>query len=298
MGQLATKIWIDCDPGLDDFFAIKLAINSVRVNIIGISTVGGNCSVYQATQNAISAIRPFNDKIPIYIGSERSYSGENFRYALDIHGRYGLPVKLNTTNLKIDSSNIDAQRGMKLFFDKSSSPITIVALGPLTNIAKFIKANSESMKNVERIIVMGGAISVPGNITKYAEFNIWNDPKASKIVFSSGIPIYLVGLDVTNYIHASRQDLNKMGKLSCEIMEPWFKQNKPEAVFHFHDSLAVLTVIKPNYFTFETKRITVETSGKSIGQTKLSQTGSLINVATVLSHGLTKKYLINNMLSI
>ena len=296
MGQLATKIWIDCDPGLDDFFALKLAINSVKVDIAGISTVGGNCSVYQATQNTISAIGPCNSKIPIFIGSQRSYSGENFSYALDIHGKYGLPIKQNTTNLK--GFTIDAQRGMKLFFDKISNPITIVALGPLTNIAKFIKANTESIKNVDRIIVMGGAISVQGNITKYAEFNIWNDPIASKIVFSSGIPVYLVGLDVTNYIHVGKQDLNKMGKLSCEIMEAWFKQNKPGKVFHFHDSLAVLTVIKPNYFTFETKYITVETSGKSIGQTKLSQTGYIVNVATVLNYKLAKKYLIKNMLSI
>ena len=161
-----------------------------------------------------------------------------------------------------------------------AAPIKIIALGPLTNIAMAMEAEPHLIDSIEEIVVMGGAVDCQGNITEYAEFNIYNDPWAANIVFNSGVPVTLVGLDVTMRVALTDWDLlftsdGKGQRLARQVLGNWSTMH-PGTVYHMHDPLAVLAAIDHSPFSYRTGKVSVITTGEERGRTvALWETGPI-----------------------
>lgn len=193
------KIIIDSDPGVDDFVAITFAVKSKKFDILGITTVDGNCSIENATRNALKTLELAKaEKIPVYEGMNKPLKAE-MSNAAHVHGSNGFGgVEYKESAQKKEKTN-----AIDFLINEVNSKIknvTIVAIGPLTNIATAIMRDNNFAKNIEELIIMGGAEHT-GNITPTAEFNFYHDPDAVKVVLESGIEkITVVDLDVTKKV--------------------------------------------------------------------------------------------------
>jgi inosine-uridine nucleoside N-ribohydrolase len=191
-----TRIILDCDPGHDDAIAMLLALGSPELELLGVTTVAGNQTVAKTTANAIRVLDHLGrDDVPVAAGAQRPLVRAP-RVAAQVHGESGLdgpelppPARAPEPEHAIDwiAKALAAQDG----------PVTLVPTGPLTNVALFLARYPQLEANIERIVLMGGAIG-SGNVTPAAEFNIWADPEAARRVFSSGLDVTMVGLDVTH----------------------------------------------------------------------------------------------------
>ena len=185
---------LDVDTGFDDAFAILFAAMSKEINLLGITCVDGNTNVDQVVKNTLIVLDAAGaGDIPVAKGATRPIVEEPL-YAEHIHGADGMgDLGLPESRRKVDSrSAVDLLRDL---VEGSKEVVTLVPVAPLTNIANFITTYPESAKKLKEICLMGGSASV-GNATAMAEFNIWHDPEAADIVFRSGIPITMYGLDV------------------------------------------------------------------------------------------------------
>ena len=193
------RIIIDSDPGIDDFAAILFAVKSKMFDMLGVTTVAGNCSLEYATRNALKTLEIAGaNNIPVYAGMSKALNPKDGD-ATHVHGNNGFGgVEFEDSTRKVEeTSAIDF-----LINSVNSNPknITIIAIGPLTNIATAIKRDSNFVKNIDELVIMGGAENT-GNITPTAEFNFYQDPDAVKIVLESGIEnITIIDLDVTQKV--------------------------------------------------------------------------------------------------
>ena len=197
-----TKYIIDTDPGTDDAVAFIAALNSPELDILALTTVGGNASLEDTTRNALDLMtllgRP---DMPVYRGAETPLTGV-FPFAYDFHGPGGLSVPIPSSQSEPrPETAADYIQNAAL---EHSGDLVIVALGPLTNIAQAFIDRPNLRDHVKELIVMGGAVEVPGNITPHAEFNTYCDPRAANVVFQSGAPVTLIGLDVCREIFFTR----------------------------------------------------------------------------------------------
>jgi inosine-uridine nucleoside N-ribohydrolase len=192
------NIIIDCDPGIDDVLAIILAEKSEKLRIKAITTVAGNSSINNTAINALKVLDLLGkENIPVYKGEKKPLKGR-FQKGEMVHGKDGL-AENSLENPSRSWEDIHAVDFLNDYIHENPKEITLVAIGPLTNIAKCIQKNPKFKEEIEKMIIMGGAIHHPGNITRTAEFNIYSDPQAAKIVFESGIKdITLVPLNVTH----------------------------------------------------------------------------------------------------
>ena len=190
------KVIIDTDPGVDDFIAISLALKSNKFDVLGLTTVEGNCSLENATLNAFKALDMVNRQdIEVYKGLRQDNMDNS--HAIDVHGNNGLGgIEYTPINREANSEGaIDYLIRMVNTYPKQ---ITILALGPLTNIAECVKKDKCFSKNVKSLLIMGGSAS-KGNITPYAEFNFYKDPvSAEKVLQADFENIIIFGWDVTN----------------------------------------------------------------------------------------------------
>ncbi len=212
------KVIIDCDPGHDDAIALLLATRADNIQLLGVTTVAGNSELLNTTNNALRILN-FADvhDIPVYSGCEKPMMRSLYRLTgAIIHGEDGLggPSIPAATQKPEKEHAVDFLiRALR----ESSEKITIVAVGPLTNVAMaFVKAPDIKTK-VEAIVIMGGAIIDPGNITSAAEFNIYVDPEAAKIVFNSGCEIYLNTLDISMKAVFNEEQINAFGKTDNKV---------------------------------------------------------------------------------
>lgn len=198
---------LDVDTGVDDAFALMFAARHLEINLIGVTCVDGNTNLKQVVINTLKVLDAAEAKdIPVSAGAARPLIDEP-RYAEHVHGADGL-ADLGTPE---SSRVVDQRPAVELLRDlieQSRDPVTLIPMAPLTNIALFLRSFPETAKKLERIVLMGGSAGA-GNATATAEFNIWHDPESAAIVFSSGIPITMYGLDVfmdlkMNAAHASQ----------------------------------------------------------------------------------------------
>ena len=189
-------ILLDCDPGHDDAVAILLALASPGLELVGITTVGGNADLGHVTENALRVLalagRP---DIPVASGAAHPLRGP-LHTAANVHGESGLEGPALPPPRSVPVSD-DAPGWIASVLRARSEPLTLVPTGPLTNIARLLDRHPDVRDKIERIVLMGGAIG-EGNVTPSAEFNIWVDPEAAAAVFGSGLPITMIGLDVTH----------------------------------------------------------------------------------------------------
>ena len=195
---MSTPVVIDTDPGIDDALAIMLALASPELEVLALTSVGGNVGVELTTRNALDLLALCGrDDIPVGAGASRGLVRTPARNAEHVHGGNGL----GGVELPRAVSGPDPRGALGLLratISASARPVTVIALGPLTNLAVLHAADPDTFSRIGRIVLMGGGVRGPlGNVTPTAEFNIWFDPEAAARVFAAGVPITMVGLDVT-----------------------------------------------------------------------------------------------------
>lgn len=272
---------IDTDPGLDDAIAIALALGSPEVDVIGIATVGGNTGLANTTRNALRLLE-FLDRtdIPVASGHDKPYARDKQETGNPpVHGEDGFAsVDLPDPVTQVVSTDAPAFLAEKI--RNSPAPVTLVAIGPLTNIAHMVDRFPEVLSKVGRFIIMGGAAKT-GNVTPVAEFNIWHDPEAAKVVFASELKTVMVGLDVTHSVKTYESEWNWMGEFGKfgEVFQQMMKYYTDfysmfygERMTHQHDALAMAEAIWPGIMTLEESTIDVETKGEiTSGMTVVDQ---------------------------
>jgi purine nucleosidase/pyrimidine-specific ribonucleoside hydrolase len=273
------RVIIDTDPGIDDALALLLALRSPELDIAAITTVSGNVGVETATANVfrILSLLPDVPHPPVARGASRPRRKDPV-YATHVHGVDGLG---GSGSRRDDGSNSgparlsgrDAADEILHQLAVVPHPLTLIALGPLTNVAAAFERDRETMARANRIVSMGGAISVPGNITPVAEFNIHVDPEAAGIVFQSGIPLTVVPLDVTRQVRLTAGMLQEampaqrtpVQQFVCDCTAQAFATAggaEGAAGIFLHDPLAVGAVIDPSFVSSQAMHVAVETRGE------------------------------------
>ena len=226
------RIILDTDPGIDDSLAILLALASPEISLEGLSVVHGNSSTQQGTINALSVLELAKaSHIPVYQGCDLPLVQPSL-LAPETHGEQGIGY----AKLPAPLSQSKVQKGSDYLIEKiMSSPgeITLVAIGPLTNIALAIRQEPCIVENVKEVFIMGGAIRYEGNTTPLAEFNTYVDPHAAHIVYHSGMPITLTPLDVTYQCVFLKDDMNRLLKIDSPITK--FVADATRFYMEFHD---------------------------------------------------------------
>ncbi|MFH1583802.1 MAG: nucleoside hydrolase [Actinomycetota bacterium] len=270
------KIILDCDPGHDDMVAIILACSSDEIDLMGITTVAGNQTGDKTFINTLKVLTLINRiDIPVARGFDKPIF-RKLTVAPRIHGVSGLDgAYLPEPDIKllerIKTLNMHAVDFIIKSVKESDEKVTIVPTGPLTNIAIALLKEPLIKDNIDRIILMGGAV-YDSNITPASEFNIYVDPEAAKIVFESGIPITMVGLDVTNKAILTFKDIEELNNLQgrvSRVIAPLLKFFAQANKDFFgiggaplHDALAVSYIIMPDTIKTKYLNVTIETEGK------------------------------------
>jgi inosine-uridine nucleoside N-ribohydrolase len=263
---VSTKIVIDCDPGHDDAIAILLALASPEVELVGVTTVAGNQTLDKTTRNALVTLEiAGRADVPVAAGADGPLSRE-LRTAAHVHGDSGL----DGPELPEPQAQPVAPHAVDLLAEVIDGETVLVPTAPLTNIALLLERHPEVRDRIEHIVWMGGAIG-EGNVTPAAEFNAFVDPEAAAVVFASGIPLTMVGLDVTHKAlftraHAERlRESGRAGRFVAELSD--FFQRFHERSYGFegspiHDAMAVAHVIDPTLVTMRKVNVAVETSSE------------------------------------
>ena len=262
-------IIMDCDPGHDDAIAIILACASEKLDVRAITTVGGNQTIAKTTNNALRVLSFIDKKIPVAMGANNPLRRE-LEIAPSVHGDSGLDGP-ELPQPKEEALKISAFELMAKVVEESDEKITLVPTGPLTNIAIFLLSYPHLKSKIERISLMGGS-AIGGNWTASAEFNILVDPEAADIVFKSGIPITMSGLDVTHKAQVYPEDIEKIknqgGKVAVmvgELLEFFIKFHKEICGWEFaplHDPCAVAWLINPDMFTSKKLNVQIDIDGE------------------------------------
>lgn len=246
---------IDCDPGADDVMALLYAMNQEELDIRGIITVSGNVPIEKVTYNACGVLKLTGRHIPVCKGSAGPLVKANFN-ASDVHGDSGIgPLSLPDGKENLVEMNFIDFYMEKLF--ESEEKTTIIALGPMTNLALLVKVHPEAVEKIEQIVFMGGAYN-SGNVTPYAEFNAYVDPEAYKILFDTPLKMTMVGLDATHMSLLKLEEIERLdlyseaGKFIKNLLT-WYCKNVMEVYgydgAHMHDPSAILYITNPEIFT-------------------------------------------------
>jgi purine nucleosidase len=268
---VAQKIIIDCDPGIDDALALVFAHGHPGLDLRGITTVAGNVGLDKTTANALR-VRDFTGMrdVPVTAGCPGPLQRPAL-HARDVHGESGLGAA------SIPAASSGPAGGHAVDFLGSAiaahpGEITLIATGPLTNVALAVRRYPQLVSQVREFVIMGGSAG-RGNVTPAAEFNIAADPEAAAIVFSAGWTVTMVGLDVTLQARATaavRERMRGLGRLADDLLLPSLsgyrgaargpgaEQDGPAV----HDVCAVVSVAAPGLITFAPARVDVETAGR------------------------------------
>ena len=271
------RILFDTDPGIDDACAILLALASPELTVEGLSIVHGNCSVEQATTNALAVLElVYGANIPVTRGCELPLVQPSL-LAPETHGDTGLGY----AKLPAPRAGPIPQHGVDFLIEqilKSPGEITLLAIGPLTNVALAIRQEPRLVGALKEIIIMGGALRHEGNTTALGEFNTFVDPHAAHIVYHAGIPTTLVPLDVTYQCILTPGDLNRLLKTDSPITT--FVADSTRFYMEFHDEyqkiegcvindpLALALIFAPQLCTYQELPMDVDlSSGICMGKT-------------------------------
>ena len=260
---------IDCDPGHDDVMAIVLGAGTMEIK--GITTVFGNASLPLTTKNARYTVELADLRhIPIAVGHDGPLlrEDESADDGAGVHGKTGLdgPIIPEPIVPVLEEHAVDF-----IYRTAKETPnFHLIPVGPLTNIAAAIRRYPDIVNHVTAISLMGGSTTM-GNVTAAAEFNIWADPEAAHVVFTSGIPIKMLGLNVTRQVNATpkyRKQIRKMGSRTAVAVADMldFYSERLKILYglpggSMHDPLAVAALIEPDIITFEKMHVAIELAG-------------------------------------
>ena len=277
------KIILDCDPGHDDAVAIMLAAINPKIELLGITVVAGNQKLEKTVNNALKVCNHLNLDVPVFSGMSRPMIREQL-IADDIHGETGLDGP-KFEELKIKAEDKHAVNFIIDTLMNSDEKVTLVPTGPLTNIGMAIRFEPRIIEKINRIVLMGGSYQL-GNMTPAAEFNILADPDAAHIVFSSGVKIVMMGLDLTRQASATKEVVekikslnNKASKLFVDLME--FFAASQKNVYGWsappvHDPTTIAYIIDPECIEVKPMFCEIELwSERSYGRTLCDYFGIL-----------------------
>lgn len=268
------KLIIDCDPGHDDAVAILTAMAHPEVfDLLAVTTVCGNHDADSCTRNARIIATAAGCSIRIAQGAGRPLINEPL-ITDKYHGKTGMDGHHLEPDPSYLAESQNAVPFLRDLLEASDTPVSIAALGPLTNLALLLRLWPELCSKIEVIALMGGGIS-HGNVTKYAEFNIYVDPEAAQIIFSSGIPIVMCGLDLTEQVallpteYEFLRGLGLPGTFFCELMDFYARGSEyfgTEGCI-MHDPCALVWLLNPGLFAGKRGCISVTLSGEERGRT-------------------------------
>jgi len=250
-------------PPADDSMALMLALQSPEIEILGITTVAGNESLERATSDVLRMLEIANrDDIPVYIGADMPLVHEKSEFAVREYGKWYSNEPPPIPHGGFATKKAEDEAAVSFIVDTVMSrpgEITLVAIGPLTNIAQAIRADPQFAENVRRLVIMGGAVAqLPdgaGNITPNAEFNFWVDPEAAHVTLRSGIPIELSPLNVSRKSALTKDWYEKivavdtpLTRLLKDTLGRRF-ETEPDRVWFMYDQIAVASIIDPDLVT-------------------------------------------------
>lgn len=273
------KIILDIDTGIDDALAVAYAVKSEQFDILGLTTTFGNVTLDVATRNTKIVLDHLQAEVPIYSGSSHSLRTEelNLTVAKQIHGEDGLGNTLASN----DTEEVTEDEAVPFIIEQlhqHPGEITLLFVGPLTNLAKVLEADRSALEKAREIIIMGGAVTVKGNVTPNAEANIYSDSDAAKIALESGLPMTIVGLDVTMQTLLPQTEIDKWYETGTEASDFFadistyyvqaYENNQPGiGGCGLHDPLAIGVALDPTFVRTEQMALNVTTDGTNKGNT-------------------------------
>lgn len=291
-----SKILFDTDPGIDDAMALLLALVSPEIEVVGVTTVFGNSHIEATTRNALNLLdlagRP---DIPVAKGADRpmvlprGQTGE-FVHGDDAMGNIGW---MEVHNPDQKPRDVPAAQFIVETIMARPGEITLVAVGPLTNVGLALQLEPRIVQAVRNVVIMGGSVATPGNVSPLAEANIHNDPHAAALVFSAGWDVTMAGLDVTMAVRmdeaffaALRRSGNRFGQFIGQIV-PFYQQfhreryGYPDGGVDTHDPSAIAYLIDPTLFCAERWSVVVPLDGPAIGATIADRRGFFLTTPKV-----------------
>jgi inosine-uridine nucleoside N-ribohydrolase len=267
------RVVLDTDPGVDDALALLFALRCPEIDLVGVTTVAGNVLVDQGTRNARAILAATGRRdVRVYQGADRPLVGR-LTTATYFHGEGGLG-DLDLPDEPTLAGDCSGSEFLLRAVRYSDAPPTVVAVGPLTNLALACRLDPGWPSRVERIVVMGGAVSVAGNVTSVAEANVYSDPEAAAILFASGAAITMVGLDVTMQTRLSRERWRAAGAQAERSSDPAavaaarlldFYVDRATALGvegpALHDPLAIAAAFQPDLVAVQRLYVEVECVG-------------------------------------
>lgn len=277
------KFIIDTDTASDDAVALIMALRHPDIDVQAITVAAGNVPLTQAVQNALYTVELCHKSAPVYAGCAKPLLRE-LSTAEEVHGKdgmgdIGLPLDGRTA---ADGHGADALRQV---INDNTGDITLVTLGPLTNIALALLREPELAQQVSRCVIMGGIGSGHGNVTPLAEFNIWVDPEAAKIVFESGLPITMIGWDISwKYAAFDQKQASEIRRIGTPLAEfavdiqaalnQYALDQTNLAGFDLPDPIAMAAAIDPTVASYEKRRVDITTgNGLARGLTVIDRLG-------------------------
>ncbi|HHQ4710975.1 TPA: pyrimidine-specific ribonucleoside hydrolase RihA [Aeromonas veronii] len=280
---MALPVILDCDPGHDDAIALILALASPELKVLAVTTSAGNQTPDKTLNNALRILTLLGrNDIPVAAGAPKPLARELI-IADNVHGESGL----DGPKLPDPAFAPQGMTGIELMarsLRESAKPVTLVPTGPLTNIALLLAAHPELKGKIARIVLMGGAAGA-GNWTPAAEFNIYVDPEAADMVFKSGIPITMCGLDVTHEAQVMDEDIERVRAITNPVAQcvagllDFFMIYHRDPKWGFagaplHDPCTIAWLLAPELFHGVECRVDIETSGEhTVGMTVVDRYG-------------------------
>ena len=295
------KILIDTDPGIDDAMAIQMAFAHPDLEVVGLTTIFGNVHVEVATRNALRLVEMAGIDCPVAEGAEKPLAMPLKPPAYFVHGGEGFG-DVPKSRPKGQPDMRTAARFIVNTINEHPGEIELCPVGPLTNIALALRLDPSITEKVAHVTIMGGAVEKRGNVTRWAEANIWNDPHAAAEVLAADWPMTLIGLDVTEQSTCTPADFEALAAASPDIggflndaVQFYFdwhktKEEMPDGCY-LHDPSAVLAVADPSLFGGPQCPVRVETEGPKFGRTVMDAQASsrAVRACTEVDHAAVRE---------
>lgn len=277
------SIIIDTDPGVDDALAVLLAAYSPEIELLGLTTIFGNVSVDRATRNAGYLVSLMPKPVPVAKGASVPLVQAPHAFPDFVHGVNGFgDIEIEYPKDFAPVSQTAAEFIVEQVMSRPGE-VTLVPVGPLTNIALALRLCPEIAHKVKQVVVMAGATYHRGNVSPVAEANVWNDPHAAQAVFAAEWPVVMVGLDVTHQtimpearMEALRAHSPKVGGFLADICRFYANFYRTAAGFDgfsMHDPATVVQLLRPDLFETKTGQVEVVTEGRAVGKTMFAPAG-------------------------
>ena len=289
---MTTKLIIDTDPGVDDAMAIHYAFAHPDLDVLALTSIFGNVWVEQATRNALVLAEQAAYPCLVAEGESQPLVMPPNPPSHYVHGDEGFGDLPAMT----PKGNPDPRPAHELIADycrQYPGEVVLAPVGPLTNIAKLLEHDPGITRYVKKVVIMGGAVRCPGNVSNYAEANIWNDPHAADRVFAADWPIELIGLDITQKIKCHPEHFEeiahqspKIGGFLRDISSFYIKFYHSvigEYVCLMHDPTAIIAITNPDLITYEEIPLEVVLEGEAIGQTRPSKDATRRSVRVAMA---------------